>query len=142
MKYIGKNKKDNDCAIVGIFNASVWLKKEMSYEDIEWLAKEYYEYDPKVGLDSFFINDFMKFIDMPVQSLENYNIQSVEKEILNGNGALAAVFDDDYECGHLVFLKPNGKEIEVLNYNKKWIDIVLGFTKRDMKLNVWKVKVA
>lgn len=138
-KYIGKNRKKNDCAIVSVFNALTWLKNPCDYEMLEFIAKEGYYYDPKEGFDCRSIDSFIKNMVQDVEFLKDYTVQQAETKILEGNGAIAALFNINDEEGHMVFLKPHGQSIKVLNSDKKWIDIVLGFVRKEIRLSVWSV---
>src|ERR1035437_1268595 len=142
MDYIGNNLKSHDCSIVGACNALTWLGKDADYNEIEKIAKNKYRYSPKIGLKCLFFKDFMSSIGISVNSLDNLPIQEAEKKILNGQAALAMVTRKGDDFKHIVFLKSNGRNIEVFNLNMDWIDIVLDFSHKEIELSIWSVESA
>ena len=138
MEYIGKNLKNNDCVIVGIHNALLWLKKKVSYEKIEYFARNYYEYTPEAGFDCGFLKDFMDCWYLPFNPYGG-QIEDLEKQILEGNGALAILIPKNGGMNHMIFLKPNVNSVEIVNSNLAWEEVVSSFKDRQVGLSVWTV---
>jgi hypothetical protein len=135
MKYVSKNQKTSDCAIVGLLNASVWLNKGLSYEDIEFVAKEYFSYDPETGFDLDKLNDFSSFIGISLKRVVGKTDRYVEKKILEGNAAVAVVYKD--EQYHMIFLRPTDNGVKVLNISNTWEEILDGVRNNEAKMGVW-----
>jgi len=140
MDYLNENQKTSDCAIVGVYNALIWLNKKVSYNKIEKIAKKYYKYSPKTGLKYRFLKDFTDYMNVSIKPFNNATIQEVEKTILEGKAALAMITRKSDKVKHIVFLKPNNRTIEVLNQNMSWIELVLGFKKQEIKLDIWSIE--
>lgn len=141
MEYINENKKNSDCAIVGAYNALIWLNKKADYNQIERIAKKYYKYNPESGLKYRFLNDFMSYLKVPIKPLGGITIQEAEKEILNGNAVLALITRESDKVKHVVVLRPHENGIAVLNESLSWIEIVLGFKKKELRLELWTIGI-
>ena len=139
MGYLTENLKKSDCAIVGAYNACIYLKNQANYAKIEKVARKY-KYSSKNGFKCQFLKQFMQDIDIKANYLKNMTLSKAEKKILSGSAAMALIHKDGEEFSHMIFLRPNGREIEVLNYNMKWIDIVLKLCQKKIKLTVWTVE--
>lgn len=138
--FIRENKKNADCAIVGTYNATVWLYGRANYRKIERLAKKKYKYSPNHGLTDIFVQDFWKDLGIAAFNLKGLSIQDAEKEILKGKGAFATIQGKDDKDSHLAFIVPNGNSIEILNSNHTWIQLVEDFLKSNVKLSIWTVE--
>jgi hypothetical protein len=140
MEYIGFNLKNSDCVIVGICNALKWLKKKPKYSKVEDIARNYFEYDIDNGFYTKSIQDFMKFWEIPYESMENAPIGEVESEILKGKAALAIIKRKNEDKWHMTFLKPKeNRGIELVNCNSDWIELVQDFCKKEISLSIWTI---
>jgi len=137
--FIKANKKHADCAIVGTYNAKVWLNGRASYRKIESLAKKKYSYTSQEGLSNTFVQDFWKDLGINTVNFHGLTVQYAEKEILNGRAAFASVRYVNDEDSHIVFLVPKDRTIEVINFNCTWIELVEKFLKGEVKLSIWMV---
>src|ERR1035437_7820358 len=140
MEYIGKNLKNSDCAIVGIYNALLWMGKKIKYEKIEDIARNYFDYQPENGFKIVLLQDFITFWEIPSNSREGVPIFDTEKEILNGKGALAIFKRKGETTSHMIFLKANeNRGIDILNSNIDWMDIVSDFLKKEVTVVIWTI---
>lgn len=132
--YIGKNLKKSDCAIVGAFNSLTWLGMTADYKELEFVAKEYYEYTSKNGLKIEYLHGFLEILGVSVNLQERATIKDAARKLSAGQAALAIVTPkDSMEC-HVVFLKPNDGSIEVLNSDMNWGELVESFMQGDINL--------
>ena len=138
-KLIRENKKNADCAIVGAYNASVYMYGRANYRKIESLAKKKYSYSSKDGFDPNSVQDFLNDLGLRTTNFFGLNIQYAEKEILNGRPALATIRHVNDKDSHVVFLVPKDRSIEIVNSSYTWIELVEDFLKGNVKLSIWAV---
>lgn len=138
MEYIGKNFKNSDCVIVGVFNALTFLKRRVKYWKIEDFARNYFDYDSDSGFPTCNLSDFFKTWEIDAKLLDG--VTQAEKSLLDGNGAIGLMRRKGESTYHLIFLKPDdNRGVQVLNVHDTWVELVLAHSQRHLELSIWSI---
>lgn len=116
VKTIKKNIKTHDCGIVAAYNSLIWCKKPQTYETIEYIASNHYNYDSKKGIIGENFEKLVKHFGVPIKGMPKANVELIQSSVYMGKAILLTYKLAGDLLGHLIMIVLNKQgKIRIIN---------------------------